>query len=431
MTQLIDQFVAQAARPADEAAWLSEARTQSLERFNELGIPTQKDEDWKYTSLRALASKQFSLETTSNDADIVLPESSQAHYRLVFSDGVLNAALSDVDALPVGVRLMPMSEALKSQQSQIEASLSGNFPAQPNVFAALNTALFREGAFIQIAQACQLDKPIELIFHSSGEKSLSLPRNLIVLEQGAKASVIERHSSTDGANGLCNSATEITLADDSELDYQLIQLQGSKFNHIGGAWVKQGARSRLFTRAITLGGVLVRNELNISLDGEEAHCDCTGLFYGAGRQHIDNHTTIRHAVPNCTSRELYKGILDDRARGVFHGRIVVEQDAQLTASEQENPNLLLSRDAEIDTKPQLEIYADDVKCSHGATVGELDAKQLFYMQSRGISLAQAKTLLTYAFAAQVVEEIQIESLRDELAARIADKMHITELQATN
>lgn len=171
----------------------------------------------------------------------------------------------------------------------------------------------------------------------------------------------------------------------------------------------------------------MRNELNVSLNGEQAHADMTGLYYGTQRQHMDNHTTIRHAVPNCTSRELYKGILDDRARGVFHGRIVVEQDAQLTESEQENPNLLLSRDAEVDTKPQLEIYADDVKCAHGATVGELDAKQLFYMQSRGIGLEESRTLLTYAFAAQVVEEIQIDSLREELASRIADQMHITEL----
>lgn len=428
MTQLIDQFVAQDSRPADEADWLSEVRVQSAKRFNALGIPTKKDEDWKYTNLRALASKQYSLEAASDNTQISLPESSRAHYRLVFSDGVLDAEISELDGLPAGVQLMPMSEALESQQKQLKTSLSDNLPEQPNAFAELNTALFREGAFIQIERDCQLDKPIELIFHSSGTQSLSLPRNLIVLEPGAKASVIERHTSTDDANGLCNSATEITLAEDSELDYQLIQVQGPKFNHIGGAWVKQGARSRLFTRAITLGGVLVRNELNISLDGEKAHCDCSGLFYGAGRQHIDNHTTIRHAVPNCTSRELYKGILDDRARGVFHGRIVVEQDAQLTASEQENPNLLLSRDAEIDTKPQLEIYADDVKCSHGATVGELDAGQLFYMQSRGIHLAQARTLLTYAFAAQVVEEIQIKSLRDELAVRIAEKMHITELQ---
>ncbi len=427
MTQLIDQFVDVAERPAGEAAWLSAAREQSVERFNTLGIPTQKDEDWKYTSLRALAGKQYSVKAAAVDAEIALAESSLSHYRLVFSGGVLNAALSDVAALPEGVEVLPMSAALSSHEAQIQAALSSVLPEQANAFAELNTALFKEGAFISIAENCVLEKPIELVFYSDGEQALTLPRNLILLEQGAKASVIERHLSAEDATGLCNSATEIMLADNSELDYHLIQLQGKKFNHIGGTWVQQGAGSLLHTRTITLGGLLVRNELNVALNGEQAHADMTGLYYGTKRQHMDNHTTIRHAVPNCTSRELYKGILDDRARGVFHGRIVVEQDAQLTESEQENPNLLLSRDAEVDTKPQLEIYADDVKCSHGATVGELDTKQLFYMQSRGIGPAQAKTLLTYAFAAQVVEEIQIESLREELAAQIAEQMHITEL----
>jgi len=427
MTQLINQFVEGVQRPADESAWLKAARAQSRERFNTLGIPTQKNEDWKYTSLRALASKQYAIESTSSAASPVLTESSQAHYRLVFSGGALNAALSDREGLPDGVTLMPMSEALKCHESQIKAAFARMLPEQPNVFAELNTALFSEGAFIHLAENCQLDRPIELIFHSAGAQTLSLPRNLILLEQGASTKVIERQSSDDDATGLSNSATEIMLGDEAELDYHLIQLQGKKYNHIGGTWVQQGAGSRLHTRTITLGGLLVRNELNVALNGEQAHADLSGLYYGAQRQHMDNHTTIRHAVPNCTSRELYKGILDDRARGVFHGRIVVEQDAQLTESDQENPNLLLSRDAEVDTKPQLEIYADDVKCSHGATVGELDSKQLFYMQSRGIGLAQAKTLLTYAFAAQVVEEIQIKSLREELALRIAAQMHITEL----
>jgi Fe-S cluster assembly protein SufD len=265
------------------------------------------------------------------------------------------------------------------------------------------------------------------VFISGGEKTLNLPRNLIIMEKGASASVIERQLSDDESTGLSNSATEIVLAVDSRLDYNLVQLQGKKFTHIGGAWVHQAAGSSLNTRTITLGGVLVRNELNVALNGEGAHANCSGLYYGRQRQHIDNHTTIRHAVPGCTSRELYKGILDDRARGVFHGRVVVEQDAQLTVAEQQNPNLLLSRDAEIDTKPQLEIYADDVKCSHGATVGELDKKQLFYMQSRGIDLASAKTLLTYAFAAQVIEEIEIDSLREELTTRVAEQMHLSHL----
>lgn len=426
MTQLIDTFVDQADTGPNEIAWLDAARAQGIERFNTLGVPTVRDEDWKYTSLRALASKQFSLQPTKLAADLALAGDDEAKHRLVFVQGVLDEAASTPGDLPEGVTLMSIREAL-SQGDALQAVLRSAMPEKANAFAELNNGLFRDGAFLKVDAGCRLDAPVELVFISSGEQTLCLPRNLIILEKGARARVIERQLSDDDSTGLSNSATEIVLAEDSRLDYNLVQLQGKKSTHIGGTWVQQAAGSHLSTRTITLGGALVRNELSVSLNGEGAHADCTGLFYGRQRQHMDNHTTIRHAAPECTSRELYKGILDDRARGVFHGRVVVEQDAQLTLAEQQNPNLLLSRDAEIDTKPQLEIYADDVKCSHGATVGELDEKQIFYMRSRGIDLASAKTLLTYAFAAQVIDEIEIESLREELTTRVAEHMHITDL----
>ena len=432
MTQLIDTFINQPVVESNDAGWLEAARAQGVERFNALGIPTTKDEDWKYTSLRALASKPFSLAQGKSAADAVLVGDSATddyadRHRLVFVDGVLNDAVNEPGTLPEGVQVMSMRKALASQGNELKKLLRSVMPEQANAFAELNNGLFRDGGFIKIEAGCKLDKPIELVFISHGEKTLSLPRNLIIMGKDASASVIERQLSDDESTGLSNSATEILLAEDSRLDYNLVQLQGKKFTHIGGTWVQQAAGSSLNTHTVTLGGILVRNELNVSLNGEGAHANCTGLYYGRQRQHLDNHTTIRHAVPGCTSRELYKGILDDRARGVFHGRVVVEQDAQLTVAEQENPNLLLSRNAEIDTKPQLEIYADDVKCSHGATVGELDKKQLFYMQSRGIDLASAKTLLTYAFAAQVIEEIEIDSLREELTTRIAEQMHLSHL----
>jgi Fe-S cluster assembly protein SufD len=424
MTYLIDTFVDQSDAESNETAWLKAARAQGVDRFNALGIPTLRDEDWKYTSLRALASKQYSLPASSPASDIAAGGDSEAMHRLVFVQGMLDESASTPGDLPEGVTLMSMREALL-QGDTLQSVLRSIMPEKANAFAELNNGLFRDGALLKVDAGCHLDKTVELVFISGGEQTLCMPRNLIMLGAGARASVIERQLSDDDSTGLSNSATEIVLAEDSRLDYNLIQLQGRKSTHIGGTWVQQAGNSHLSTRTITLGGALVRNELNVSLNGEGAHADCTGLFYGRQRQHMDNHTTIRHAAPECTSRQLYKGILDDRARGVFHGRVVVEQDAQLTLAEQQNPNLLLSRDAEIDTKPQLEIYADDVKCSHGATVGELDKEQIFYMQSRGIDMDSARTLLTYAFAAQVVEEIEIDSLREELIARVAEHMHLS------
>ncbi len=412
------QQLAASGSPLPGDGTIDDLRQAGRCRFDELGFPAAKDEDWKYTNLRALATKAFSFGEVSEGIG-ELGSSEVDSYRLVFVNGQLNAAASSFDGLPSGAICKPMSQALAENSDAVTAHLGQIQPEAPNSFASLNMGLFRDGVFIQLGNGVELDKPIELIFIGLGDQTLSLPRNLLVLGQGAKAQVIERYRGEADSTALSNSATEIALADAAELDYYLIQTQGKKATHIGATWVQQSQNSRFSGYAISLGGQLIRNELLVSLSGEGAHADCLGLFVGAGRQHIDNHTTIRHAAPNCTSRELYKGILDDRSRGVFHGRIVVERDAQLTASEQENQNLLLSRDAEIDTKPQLEIYADDVKCSHGATVGQLDKKQIFYLQSRGISQPQAEQLLTYAFAAAVVEEIKIKPLCIEIEQALA------------
>ena len=427
MTQLIEQFVDQPLLPNEDAAWLGAMRQQGLKRFNQLGIPDVKNEDWKYTNLRALARKQFSISPGASTADSVALDSAADVYRLTFENGVLNQKLSALDDLPAGIQISSLQTALAADDEVLQESLLSAMPEEVNAFASLNIGLFRDGALVRIAEGCKLDKPVELVFISQGNQTLSLPRNLIIVEKDARAQVIERQLSDDESTCLSNSATEILLKENAKLDYNLIQLQGQKSTHIGGTWVQQAAGSKLSTHTITLGGQLVRNELSVSLNGEAAHADCTGLYFGRGRQHIDNHTTIKHCAPSCTSRELYKGILDDRARGVFHGRIKVEQIAQLTVADQQNQNLLLSRDAEVDTKPQLEIYADDVKCAHGATVGELDKKQLFYLQSRGLDLESAKTLLTYAFAAQVLDEIKITSLRESLTQRIANQMNLDEI----
>lgn len=408
--------------------WLKTTRSAGVERFNQLGIPTTKDEDWKYTNLRALASKPFSfVAETALDHDAIELKVSEA-YHLVFHNGRYQAAHSNVDGLPEGVVMCSIQHALEQQHTdKVEAQFAQMQPENTNAFASLNSGLFTDGAFVFLPEDAKLDKPLELIFIASGEQTLNMPRNLVVLEANAEATIIERQRSTDGSTALSNSATEVRLHNNAACDFYLVQTAQNKACQIGGMWVHQAANSRFSARTITLGGRLVRNELKVTLAGEGAHTDCIGLFIGKGRQHIDNHTTIRHSAPNCSSREVYKGILDDHSRGVFHGRVMVDQDAQQTFAEQENANLLLSRDAEVDTKPQLEIYADDVKCSHGVTVGELDAKQIFYLQSRGIDKASARTLLTYAFAAEVLDQIELDHLKSQLHKVIAKNMHIEDI----
>ncbi len=423
--QLVDKLIDRATIDANDAPWLKSIREKGLAQFNTLGIPSTKDEDWRYTNLRALSAKQYSLSAGDGSVDTSLLSKANENHRLVFINGALDAKHSDKADLPVGVSVMSMQTALTQHPDKLKAALAQPVTDEPNAFAELNLGLFLDGAFIHIADGTHLSQTIELVFLNQGERSLSLPRNLILIGEDASAGVIERQISDDVSTCLSNSATQIILGERAKLDYHLIQLHGNKASHIGGTWIQQAAGSQLNTHTITLGGQLVRNELKVALNGEAAKANCTGVYFGQQRQHIDNHTTIHHTAPSCTSRELYKGILDDRARGVFHGRIKVDKIAQLTMSEQENQNLLLSRDAEVDTKPQLEIYADDVKCAHGATVGELDHKALFYMQSRGIDRASARKLLTYAFAAQVIEGISNEALREELTARIAEQMKMS------
>lgn len=424
MPSVSDQFIRTASFPKHSPAWLQPMREASLQRFNDLGIPTQKNEDWRYTNLRALANKQFHLAQDTHKIDSSLTESSIDAFKMVFVGGIYQASLSDIEGLPEGVTLSSMSSYLNNNQPD---ALFSSMPSTPNAFSALNAALFQDGVFLHVGKDVQLVRPIELIFADTGEQTLSLPHNLIKLESGANATVIERQISNDASTCLSNSATNIFLDKDATLNFNLIQWQGANASHIGGTWAKLSQGSTLNSNTITLGGRLIRNELKVELDGEGADANCMGLFYGRKEQHIDNHTTIEHKAPNCTSNQLYKGILDDRARGVFHGRIKVNQTAQFTCAQQQNQNLLLSRNAEIDTKPQLEIYADEVKCAHGATVGELDNKQLFYLQSRGIGLPDAKTLLTFAFASDIIDKINSSTLRESLTTRIASQMQITDL----
>jgi len=303
-----------------------------------------------------------------------------------------------------------------NEQPQLIADTYGNIaPADAHGFTALNAAHNRDGVAVIIDANARPELPVEMLFIST-DGAESLPRNLIIAGQGSQATVIERHVSLGDDAAFTNSVTEIALEPGAQLDYHLVQAQSPAAHHVCGAWAKLSRASRLACTTVTLGGRLVRNDLGVELAGEEARCEMRGLYAATGAQHVDNHTTIVHSAAHCASREIYKGVLDMRARAVFHGRIVVAKGAQKTDATQANNNLLLSRGAEIDTKPQLEIYADDVKCAHGATVGQLDADALFYLRARGIDARAARRMLTFGFAGDILATIAPDELKSALVA---------------
>ena len=414
--------------PAFGTPSLDTSRAQALESLSRLGLPSQRDEDWKYTSTRAITRtaftpaaanascpREFVSQTTIDGLDA---------WRLVFADGFWQPELSLLDDLPKGVQISGLGQSLESEPQRIAALLGSALGQTPHGFIAMNSAFIGDGALIEIAPDTRVDKPIELLFISgcSGEGFLSLPRNLVVMGAGSQATVIERHVSLADERLLSNSVSELILADNASLNYQGVQQVAPRGFHVGGMFARLGRSARLQATTVTMSGALVRNDALVNLDDEDGFASLDGLYLAFGRSHVDNHTHITHNAPHCVSREHYKGVLGDRGHAVFHGRIVVQPGAQKTDSVQNNQNLLLSADAEVDTKPQLEIYADDVKCAHGATVGQLDEAAVFYLMSRGIDRQAVRRMLTQAFAADVLNRIELPALRSYLEAHAGQRL---------
>lgn len=423
-THYIDQFSQRdKSLPGSDVVWFDGQRKKYLARFSKIGFPTQRDEDWRYTPLRLITSKNFNVVTTPNCNVDLTPFKIPAldSYQIVFVDGHLDKQQSTLN-LNQGITLRSLSEVLTNTPELVEKYFGSVVQNNSHGFTALNGALNEDGVVVKIEPGVQIEKPIELIFLSQTEMAISQPRNLIIADKNSKAQFIERYISNGTAHTLTNSTTEIIVEQHAEIDYFIIQTQSSAAYQVCGVWVKQAAGSRFSCRTITLGGGLVRNDLRVDLNGSEAHCDMLGIYSLSGKQHVDNHTTMVHQAANCTSNELYKGVLEQRSRAVFHGRIKVAAGAQKTDAQQANNTLLLSADAEIDSKPQLEIYADDVKCSHGATVGQINQDSLFYLRARGIDEAAARTLLTYAFVNEVLKQIDIEPLRAALEHTLANRL---------
>jgi Fe-S cluster assembly protein SufD len=394
-------------------------RKAALQKFVSLGFPTTKDEEWRFTNVTPIAAGDFhpvldSADHAAIEGDVsrqALPVADAV--RLVFVDGHYVQGLSKVGHLPPGADIGSLAEAIAKDPEFIQRQLEGRSAFGENAFTALNTAFLIDGAFIRLPDGLEMKSPIHCLFLASGGKDpfLSTPRNLILVGRNASVSIVETYASTGRNIHWTNVLTEVRVGEGALVEHDRIQIESADAFHVGTVRILQERESKVTANSITLGGKLVRNDVTAVFGGDDAECTLNGLSVATGDQHVDNHTVIDHALPNCASHELYKSILDGRARGVFNGKIFVRKDAQKTDAKQTNKTLLLSDDATIDTKPQLEIFADDVKCTHGATVGQLDDEQVFYLRSRGIGEADARDLLTFAFATDIINRIHVEPLR--------------------
>jgi len=415
--------------PGQPLPWLRRTRETALERFAHRGFPTVRDEEWKYTRVTPIAEHPF---TPAAQACIGLDEddiaglliAGAASHLLVFVNGHFTPSLSRPGRLPDGVILSSLAAAVEQQPERLEPHLGRLSDPDTSGFCALNTAFITDGAYLHLPDGVTVEEPIELLFLTTrqGEAVFSQPRNLIVAGDRAGATVIESYASLGDSGHFTNAITEAVVGNGAALEHIRLQGESDQAFHVATVQVRQGRDSRFTSHALGLGGRLTRTDINSVLDGEGAECTLNGLYVAADRRHVDFHTRIDHARPRCTSRELYKGILDGGARAVFNGKIYVHPDAQQTDAQQANRNLLLSPRAEVDTKPQLEIYADDVKCSHGATVGQLDEDAVFYLRSRGMDATTARHLLTYAFAGEVVARINDGGVRRRVEERLAARL---------
>ena len=414
----LDEFSrAKAALPGQHLPWLDDIRAEAVEDFHAHGFPTLRDEDWKYTNVARIEQGHFSLlaaispPVTARQIETLLLPDTQ---RLVFVDGRYMPTLSRLDALPAGITIASIAGLLESEPDTLQTLLARQSRGYASGFAALNAACMADGAYVYLAHGTVLEAPLHLLFVATQDNLATHVRNFVVAEANSRACIVEHHATLGAVRYFTNVATDIVAGRGAHIEHHKLQDESAQAFHIAAtnAWLSQD--SHFVSGSYAFGAALARTDINVGLDGEGAECSLDGLYMGDGRQHVDHHTCIDHNLPRGTSREFYKGVLAGAARAVFNGKVIVHPDAQHSDALQTNPNLLLSEQAEVDTKPQLEIWADDVKCSHGATVGQLDDNQVFYLRSRGMDDAAARALLTYAFAAEMVDRVALAPLRSRL-----------------
>ena len=400
--------------------WLEEQRLKALSQFSEQGFPASHEEEWRYTNVSAIEKKLFSptINKTINLVDIEWLKLYQLQeaWSVVLVDGHFSAELSSLEDLPVDVLVMGMADALQKLPETLENYINQSVNIDENSFIAFNTAWFTDGLFVSVNAKRILEKPIQVLHVATQQDVLAATRTVIILDKMAEASIIETYVGYDNAY-LSSTVTEVFVGQNAHLTLYKMQCESEKAYHFGGIYVKQDRDAHFTHHNFAFGALLARSDIHTDLD-HASECELNGLYLGVKRQHIDSHTRINHIKPHGISRELYKGVLDDRARGVFQGRVIVAKDAQQTDSQMNNRNLLLSDDAEADSKPQLEIYADDVKCGHGVTVGQLDEKSIFYLQSRCIDEEAARNILTFAFANEMVDRVKIKVLHEMILEQV-------------
>ncbi len=409
---------------------LHKIRSKALQNFETLGFPTKKLEAWKYTSLNAVLKEDYSIfPKTKKSVELSEVKKYFIHdidsYKIVFVDGKYSSFLSETTH--EGKDICLMSAALSKSKYQLIVENYFNKIATQDNMTSLNTAFASEGAFIHIPRNVEVEKPIQIIYFSTGKENASLlqPRNLIVAERNAHVQIIERHQSLTENAVLTNSVTEIYCDTHGTVDYYKIQNDHSKSTLIDNTYVEQQSESTCSMHTFSFGGKVVRNNLNFYQKGEHINSILKGITITQGKEHIDHHTLVHHIEPNCESHQDYKGIYNDRSTGVFNGKVYVEKEAQKTDAYQQNDNILIGDKATVNAKPQLEIFADDVKCSHGCTIGQLDDQALFYMQQRGIPKKEANGLLMYAFANTVLESVKLPQLKQRITEIIAEKLGVS------
>ncbi|WP_031527603.1 Fe-S cluster assembly protein SufD [Dyadobacter crusticola] len=427
-TRLVTDFYARESvmNGAASSAFHQKKRA-ALARFDKLGFPTIKNEEWKYSNVKELVSESYNFNAPSDIAlsdlqDLRIPE--QDANIIYFVNGHYHAELSRLVSSPDQLTISSLSEAIKNDPDLINSYFNELAGESGDAFTELNTAFTQDGIFIHVPENKTVEHPVILRFVSDARNQNigSQPRNIISVGRNAHLKLAEAFRTLGAERSFTNAVTEIYVSEDAGVEYYKVQNESEKAYHIGTTQVRMLDRSQFYAGTVTLNGRFTRNNLNIVIDGERCEAHMYGLYFPDGVQHVDNHTTADHRKPNSNSNELYKGILRDRSKGVFNGKIYVRPDAQKTNAFQSCKNIVLSPDATMNTKPQLEIFADDVKCSHGTTTGQIDEEALFYMRSRGISRSEALSLLMFAFCADVVSQIKIDSIREYLEDLIAEKL---------
>ncbi len=409
-------------------AWFVPVRKAAMARFMELGFPTTADEDWRYTNVASVADTVFVASKPANEsglAQFIEPLRIGSDVPLlVVVNGRVSQKLSSIRSLPQGVRFGSLRQAMEQEDPAVRSHLARHARHMDHSFPALNTALFEDGMFLEIAAGAIVERPVHVIhlLTRGSDPQMTNTRNLVICGANSQATVIETYISENAGEQFHNVVTEIIAKDSSVVDYYKITREGDQTSHIGTLQLHQQRSSNVHAFAGSFGGGLVRHDINTVLDGEGCDCGLNGLYMVDARQHVDNHLVVLHAQPHCDSREYFKGVLDGHGKGIFSGKIIVKPGAQKTDAKQTNSSLLLSRDAQVESKPQLEIFADDVKCTHGATIGQMNEEAIFYLQTRGIDEDSARGLLVFAFANDVLQRIKVEPLRHQLERIVIDRL---------